>query len=409
MKITQVLRKYHLGRLTRKVWYNQRERKITANNLESRLSTLNIKIVDPIDLIRPKKDFVRIEREYIYKRPKFDNTHPDWKDKVCLSYKDHNVLQQGLSQAQLLLKTIHIENELPQQIKEKEMDLSNDIHHLVERTIYTSNIFDAHQELLPKRKDPDRPAWNFPRDYGVTDLRKTHNLFKKLLQICECVCGPEIVRTRSIFHNGIIKISIEKEPNLLQFELTFDLAIVSTKPLTKIEDQNAHTELDFPNIYPFYPTLSLEKMNIYRTEDLYPIEGISPWSNIHTIFISHNAEEVKNLTELPVLEDQIHARSMIKSFTAAAANARQKYGPDVKHLPEPIIVQCIESNGKNFHFSVFQLNTLDINKIEGIRNFWWSSPTLQLYEKACYEVGKPILTGYNPEVVKKLFAFYKNI
>lgn len=100
---------------------------------------------------------------------------------------------------------------------------------------------------------------------------------------------------------------------------------------------------------------------------------------------------------------------MIKSFTAAAANARQKYGPDVKHLPEPIIVQCIESNGKNFHFSVFQLNTLDINKIEGIRNFWWSSPTLQLYEKACYEVGKPILTGYNPEVVKKLIAFYKNI
>lgn len=59
MKLTQVLKKYHLGRLTRKVWYNQRERKITANNLESRLSTLNIKIVDPIDLIRPKKDFVR--------------------------------------------------------------------------------------------------------------------------------------------------------------------------------------------------------------------------------------------------------------------------------------------------------------------------------------------------------------
>lgn len=40
------------------------------------------------------------------------------------------------------------------------------------RIIYTSNIFDAHQEKLPKRKDPTRPAWVFPRDYGITNCRK---------------------------------------------------------------------------------------------------------------------------------------------------------------------------------------------------------------------------------------------
>lgn len=409
MKLTQALRKYHLGRLTRAIWQQQRERIPIDKNVESKLSALNINIIDPIDILQPKKEFVKIEiPEPVIKVLKFDNTHPDWKDKACLNYKDHNVLQHGLSQAQLLLKTILIKNELPQQIEEKEIYISEDIHRLVKRTIYTSNIFDAHQELLPKRKDPDRPAWNFPRYYGVTDIRKTHNLFKKLLQICECVCGPEIVQTRSVFHNGVACISIEKESKLLQFALTFDLALISTKPLKKIENQNAYTELDFPSIYPFYPTVSLEKTNIYKIEDLYPIEAKSPWLNVHTIFVSHNPEEVKNLSELPVVEDQILARSMIKSFTAAASNARQKYGSDVKHLPEPIIVQCIESNGKQFHFSVFQLNTLDINKTEGIRNFWWSSPILQLYEEACYKTGKPILTGYNPEVVKKLFAFYKN-
>ncbi|KAK2582744.1 hypothetical protein KPH14_005011 [Odynerus spinipes] len=375
MRLTQALGKYHLGRLIRRVWQQQRERKPADTQVESKLAQFGIKIIDPIDKIQPKREFVKIEPEVLYTEIKFDETHPDWKNKVCLTYRDHNVLQNGTAQAQLLTKTIHINNELPQQIIEKEMDVSEDIHHLIERTIKTSTVYDAHQELLPKRKDPNRPAWNFPRDYGLTDIRKTHNLFKKLLQICECVSGPEVARTRSIFHNGITSVSIEKESKLLQFALSFDLVVVSTKPLTQIEDQNALTESDFPNIYPFHSTVSLEKTNIYRTEDLYPIETTSPWSNVHTIFISHNPEEVKNLSELPVTEDQIQARSMIKSFTAAA---------------------------------IFQLNTLDINKTEGIRNFWWSIPALELFEEACYESGQPVLKAYNPEVIKKLFAFYKN-
>lgn len=40
------------------------------------------------------------------------------------------------------------------------------------RIIYTSNVFDAHQEKLPKRKDPARPAWVFPRSFGITNCRK---------------------------------------------------------------------------------------------------------------------------------------------------------------------------------------------------------------------------------------------
>ncbi|KAI4498174.1 hypothetical protein M0802_006660 [Mischocyttarus mexicanus] len=409
MKLTQTLRKYHLNRLIRTIWFIKRERVPIDRNVEDKLSKLNVKILNPTDILKPKREFIKIETpEPVVKVFQLDNTHPDWKDRACLTYKDHNVLQNGLPQAQLLLKTILIKNDLPQQIKENETDISEDIHRLVERSIYTSNIFDAHQELLPKRKDPERPAWNFPRYYGVTDIRKTHNLFNKLLQICECVCGPEIVQTRSVFHNGVSCISIEKGSNLLQFKSTFDLALVSKEPLKMIDNQNAYKELDFPDIYPFYPTVSLEKTNIYKTEDLYPIETTTPWLNVHTIFISHNPVEVKNTSELPVVNDQIRARSMIKSFTAAASNARLKYGSDVKELPEPIIVQCIESNGRQFHFSVFQLNTLDINKTEGIRNFWWSSPVLNLFDEACYKTGRPILSNYNPEVVKKLFAFYKN-
>lgn len=68
---------------------------------------------------------------------------------------------------------------------------------------------------------------------------------------------------------------------------------------------------------------------------------------------------VKNTTELEVQESQVFGRALMKAFTAAASSARQKFGLDVKELPEPVSVQCIQTDGKQFYFSVYQLNTLD--------------------------------------------------
>lgn len=117
---------------------------------------------------------------------------------------------------------------------------------------------------------------------------------------------------------------------------------------------------------------------------------------------------MKNFTELPVTENQLLARSLMKSFIAAAACAKHKFGNDVKDLPEPITIQCVQTNGQTFHLSVFQLNTLNIDGIDGKCNLWWSMPQLNLYEKADYENSKPIVTNYNPEVFKRILAFYKN-
>lgn len=37
--------------------------------------------------------------------------------------------------------------------------------------ILASHVFDAEQKKLPKLKDPNRPAWNFPRVLGITQPR----------------------------------------------------------------------------------------------------------------------------------------------------------------------------------------------------------------------------------------------
>lgn len=118
---------------------------------------------------------------------------------------------------------------------------------------------------------------------------------------------------------------------------------------------------------------------------------------------------MKNLTEIPVKQDQLLARSLIESFTTAATHAQQKYGESVEELPEPLTVQCVQLDGQKFHFSVFQLNTLNIEGKEGKMNYWWSAPQINLFERAGYENARPVFEGYNPEVFKTMLAFYKNV
>lgn len=408
MKFTQTLFKHNISRRFRNLWQTQRSRPIIETRIAGDLSSMNIPVVDAMDIMNPKKEFPKLKITQLCQKVTFDETHPDWKARKCLTFDNSNVLQAAISQAYLLLKTVQINDKLPEKIENNITDIPEHIENLIKRIVCTSCIYDAQQVKLAKLKDPNRPSWVFPRVYGISNYRKMQNLARKFLQLCESLSGPSIAQNRSIVENGVTAVCIEKGSDLMQFTLKQELMLTSSSLITPMADQNIGKELDFPNIYPLRPTIGLQKKQIYKSEDVYPISAASPWVNVHTIFIHHDPDIVKNITELPVTKEQIHANSIVKSFIAAASCARQKFGSDVKHLPDPITVQCVQFDGKNFDFSVFQLNTLDIDGVDGVRNFWWSSPSLQLYEIAGYENGRPTLEGYNPEVFKRLFAFYKN-
>lgn len=154
----------------------------------------------------------------------------------------------------------------------------------------------------------------------------------------------------------------------------------------------------------------IHKLKLYTHIIILIITAItttSPWINVHTIFVHYDSEEVKNLTELPVKEDQILGRAMLKSYTVAASCARRRFGSSVKKLPEPVTVQCIHTDGKNYHFFIYQLNSLDAND-SSTKNFWCALPPLKLFEEAQYDDGRPVIKDYNPEVFRRIFAFYKN-
>ncbi|XP_046740405.1 39S ribosomal protein L37, mitochondrial [Diprion similis] len=409
MKFSSSLCAQHLGRMIRRHWYIQGNRPILDTPTESYLKSQNIEIIDPeILLVKPLPERLKLNEPLIPLPVPNDKTHPNWKEKPCLSYRDHNVLLEGVEQAKVLTKTVEIVEGLPESVNNLITEHDERVEQLVLRVVQNSTIYDAYQERLPKPTDPERPGFIFPRPYGISALRKVRNLSQKLLQLCESLSGPQVAFERNLIHNGVVSLPIEKDEKQLQFELRADILVTSSSPLKPIASKDEGNHIQLSNLHPIDSTITLEKENIYTLRNFYPIEKNSQWMNVHTIFAHFNPREVKNIYETPVTESQILGRSLLKSFAVGAACARQRFGNEVSSLPEPVTIQCIQSDGKMFHFSVLQINTLDLDGSGGEKNIWWSAPNIDLYETAGYEGGVPKVQNYNPEVFRRIFAFYNN-
>lgn len=108
----------------------------------------------------------------IDKRP-FDETHPLFNSEICHVFGDSNVLIYGEKQAQVLTKTLLI-NELPDNVQKlvetTKIDNNTDIQ--MKNSILQAHLFDAHQEKLVREKHPTKLMWVFALQYGITDQRK---------------------------------------------------------------------------------------------------------------------------------------------------------------------------------------------------------------------------------------------
>lgn len=85
-----------------------------------------------------------------------------------------------------------------------------------------------------------------------------------------------------------------------------------------------------------------------------------------------------------------------------------KFQANVRDLPRPITVQCIQVHVNKFYFGVYQLNTLNLDGKDGIKNVWFSVPPMLLYGNCEYKESRPILSDYNNDVLRHTLAFYQN-
>ncbi|KAL1124261.1 hypothetical protein AAG570_002031, partial [Ranatra chinensis] len=277
------------------------------------------------------------------------------------------------------------------------------------RIIKSSLLYDAYQEKLPKRTDPERPAWVFPRDYGITDRRRNLLLCNRLVELCH-VSNPSLASRRLTLNDVPFQVFLTRQEGELQvlMSLRADLLVTSGTGLPAQASPTETFELPLPDMGPLLSHVSMVKKSVTKPEDIF--QAIPAKKDcVHTALVHYNDTEVANIYETEVTESQVIGRSLMKCFTFAAAQAKYNYGNDVVNPPKPVVVQCIHTDGRLFHFSVFQLNTLKEPGNDGVRNIFWSIPRIPLYETCAYVGGKPLLEGYNPDVFRYLAAFYNNV
>ncbi|KAG9468958.1 hypothetical protein GDO78_021569 [Eleutherodactylus coqui] len=134
-----------------------------------------------------------------------------------------------------------------------------------------------------------------------------------------------------------------------------------------------------------------------------------PYPHLHTVYLTDPCS-----TRAQFLPDQLRAKMIMIAFGGAVAKARLLFGKDVKTLPQPVVVQSVGTDGQLFHFMVLQLNTLDFESNDGIKNLVWMDADQELYESVAF---KPLIkrkvvlvpegvTGFRPETFVKFWAMY---
>ncbi|XP_013119071.2 large ribosomal subunit protein mL37 [Stomoxys calcitrans] len=407
MRLTPRLCAQHLGWTFKKHWQSQGKRIPRDTGAANELAKVGIIVKDPKEVLNPKK-----ERQRFVIDPDTqvgdDETNYQWHQQKCYVYSNENVLLEGMSQAQVLTKTIRV-NGLPKPLTDMLANLSlpSTIDQNILQSILASTLLDAEQVVLPKIKSDERPAFNFPRQYGISQYRQNRLLINRLLTECEKIANPSITSQRRVIDNADFTVSVPKDEDLIQLDLEVHKLVTANKAIEPIKGK---FESDIPNMYPLKCTTSIPLRNTYCSETRFPLSNRINCSHPHTIFTFFNKENVRNIHGSNVSNAQFQSRTLLSAFAVAAARAKQLYGDaSLEHIPKPIVIQSIQTDGRTFHFGVFQLNTLNLGENSDARNYWFQEENMHLFTHCAYKCGQPVLEGYDKKVFRYLNAFYHNM
>uniref|UniRef100_A0A2K6T459 Large ribosomal subunit protein mL37 n=1 Tax=Saimiri boliviensis boliviensis TaxID=39432 RepID=A0A2K6T459_SAIBB len=200
---------------------------------------------------------------------------------------------------------------------------------------------------------------------------------------------------------------------LLQARGFIDTQLNTKDPLPTIasrEEVEATKNHVLETFYPISPTIDLYECNVYDGKDHTGFQEGYPYPCPHTLYLLDKANSRRRRFQ----PDQLRAKMILFAFGSALARARLLYGNDAKVLEQPVVVQSVGTDGRVFHFLVFQLNTTDLASNEGVKNLAWVDSDQLLYQHFwCLPVIKKRVVvepvgpvGFKPETFRKFLALY---
>ncbi|XP_044527749.1 39S ribosomal protein L37, mitochondrial [Gracilinanus agilis] len=325
------------------------------------------------------------------------DSHPLRRLELCHVMHQSCRLLEGVKQALWLTKSKLIEG-LPQRILSLAQEPANHIENQdeqVQKAIWHARLWHSTEDI-PKRET-----------YCPI-------MVDNLLQLCKTKIPQYPALTRRIqAKDYMLSASWRRESTFLQIRGLNGTRLSAREPLAPIaspEEVQATESHVLDTFYPIAPTINLQECDIYDVRNDTGFHEGYPYLHPHTVYFMESA----NRRRARFRPEQLRAKMIMFAFGNALAQARALYGEEARPLEQPLVVQSVGTDGRNFQFLVFQLNTTDLASSEGVKNLIWMDSDQLLYQHfRCLPVIKkkvvvepPGIIDYQPETFRKFFALY---
>lgn len=163
-----------------------------------------------------------------------------------------------------------------------------------------------------------------------------------------------------------------------------DMLLSSQRPLEQFYDANTVQEsanFDFQSLQNVLTFVDLKKHLVNDTFSSGCLGKSSHYPHAHTLVVLDNGDYIEAPSKA-VPEVQLIQKGLMFTFGRLCAQAVSKYGEEIigQDLPQPECAQCIVTNGQNFSFLWYQLNTLKTDSLnEGVKNLVFIDRAGMLY------------------------------
>ncbi|KAK3601148.1 hypothetical protein CHS0354_019142 [Potamilus streckersoni] len=356
----------------------------------------------PFPKWQPPVDDIRFQAP-----PKLED-HRLYKQEEVYKMTSQTRFIEGLKQACILTKSQHFKglppgiSSLVGKIEFPDQDL------LVQRAIMHSKFWNPTKDKLQRRFDTANLRWHFPREYGIPRYKGGRILLNNLLHLCQSVSGqvPSTLMERHLIPNPHLYTHYFYKGKMVVMDSLQDYMTASKTELPPFGDKaliEDSVNYEVPDMFPLLPTIDFEKSHLYEVKNSYGWVNKSSTHCPQTIF--------KVESSYWPFEPRVSRDAML-CLGYAMVHAKHKYGNDVKILPEPVSIQCIDVNVDSICFIFFQLNTLDLDNLDGVKNFLWYDADTKLYSVTLSkpwlgkEHEKTVYHSYESGPFQKMLATY---
>jgi len=265
-----------------------------------------------------------------------------------------------------------------------------------------SNVWDPTKVKLPRRINTRLPGWKFKAEWGIPNYRIASTMIRNIMQLC-AMAVPDVYQDRMTVYDPYLYTFFYYEGKHVAINADNDLMVCSRYPLPLLAEENLVDEsanYNLPDIFPLSATIDLYKQHVWRAENMPGWKNEYCFPHTHTLFVTYNDWWSTS---------QRNAKALMYCFGQTLAMAKYLYGFDIKILPRPIAIHCVLTNGIQFSFTSFQLNTLATDSRDGIKNMVWFENDNAMYSKILPQramLRNTAYENYDPKVLDKLFAMY---